>query len=350
MTSPPKVLEEDGAHVGSVKAGVDSVQTTDVGDADLTATASLDESAAASATIGSGVGEPSAEPPAKPPQPKPQPVTVSAAPKTLKVLTFPRLVAASEILEDSDDEFLYCGPHPTEESVASEAYLIKAWMLGPFEEDTQRKRRERREEAARRGLHSLILPQGEIEGENQKYICVFQVGLEDDEEFCLVKRILGKAGNNMRRIADDCNAKVRLRGIGSGFLEGSDGKEANMPLQLNVSCTEYADYVSAVDQVATLLRDLYKHYRRYARSKGMEPPDVRLNVEEVRRDDLRLDQLQAKAVKTPAEREQERQLKMERRERERENDRKKLGTGLLVLIYRLRIVRYSETPSRARGA
>ncbi|CAE7274603.1 unnamed protein product [Symbiodinium necroappetens] len=99
----------------------------------------------------------------------------------------------------------------------------------------------------------------------------------------------------MRRIADDCNAKVRLRGIGSGFLEGSDGKEANMPLQLNVSCTEYADYagkpsmsteVSAVDQapysanhaisqsVATLLRDLYKHYRRYARSKGMEPPDA----------------------------------------------------------------------------
>ena len=53
-----------------------------------------------------------------------------------------------------------------------------------------------------------------------------------------------EAGNNMRRIADDCNAKarglhcpdpslnawkaaeVRLRGIGSGFLEGSDGKEA----------------------------------------------------------------------------------------------------------------------------
>ncbi|CAE6942142.1 unnamed protein product [Symbiodinium natans] len=47
----------------------------------------------------------------------------------------------------------------------------------------------------------------------------------------------------MRRIADECNAKVRLRGIGSGFLEGSDGTEANMPLQLNVSCTEYPDYV-----------------------------------------------------------------------------------------------------------
>lgn len=69
-------------------------------------------------------------------------------------------------------------------------------------------------------------------------------------------------------------SQVRLRGIGSGFLEGSDGTEAwimgiwgclppmpapspdaivkrpatcsyqaNMPLQLNVSCTDYTDYV-----------------------------------------------------------------------------------------------------------
>ena len=71
-------------------------------------------------------------------------------------------------------------------------------------------------------------------------------GLEDDEEFCLVKRILGKGGNNMRRIAEDCNAKVRLRGIGSGFLEGAEGKEANMPLQLNVRCTEWRAQVTAL--------------------------------------------------------------------------------------------------------
>merc|ERR1719401_2921706 len=94
----------------------------------------------------------------------------------------------------------------------------------------------------------LIHPAGHLYGDNQKFICVFQVGLEDDEEFCLVKRILGKAGNNMRRIAEDCNAKVRLRGIGSGFLEGSDGKEASMPLQLNVSCTEFESYLDAVER------------------------------------------------------------------------------------------------------
>ena len=48
---------------------------------------------------------------------------------------------------------------------------------------------------------------------------------EDDDEFCLVKRILGKGGNNMRRIAEENNAKIRLRGIGSRFLEGPAKKE-----------------------------------------------------------------------------------------------------------------------------
>ena len=109
-----------------------------------------------------------------------------------------------------------------------------------------------------------------------------------------------KAGCNMRRIADSCNAKafspfllhheasnesgwscsrthgfqVRLRGNGSGFLEGSHKLEAghwwpfweallsasqlnfqaDMPLQLHVSCTDYADYAPALVTMSTWLR------------------------------------------------------------------------------------------------
>jgi len=159
------------------------------------------------------------------------------------------------------------------------------------------------------------MPRGEI-GDNQKFICVFHIGLVDDEEFCLVKRILGKAGNNMRRIAEECSAKVRLRGIGSGFLEGADGREANMPLQLNVSCTDFDSYYSACERVAALLKDLYKHYRRYARSKGMEPPDVKLNLEEVRRDDCNVDLLSQKAQRSSSQRERDRRARQgERRDK-----------------------------------
>lgn len=183
--------------------------------------------------------------------------------------------------------------------------------------------REPGEKPVRHRPQPLIAPRGEIDDDNQKFICVFQIGLEDDEEFCLVKRILGKAGNNMRRIAEECSAKVRLRGIGSGFLEGSDGKEANMPLQLNVSCTDFDSYQGAVDRVSTLLKDLYKHYRRYARSRGMEVPDVKVNLEEVRRDDLAMDLLSQKAQRSPSQRERDRRQREKERQLQREREREK---------------------------
>lgn len=254
---------------------------------------------------------------------------------------YPRVVTAMDIIEDSDSDSIFCGPaSDTEQSGLSELRALHAWGIGVQEEEGHRRRRRGGEEAkarregtegggegggggGRRGPPPLVQPRGEVEGENQKYICVFQIGLEDDEEFCLVKRILGKAGNNMRRIADDCNAKVRLRGIGSGFLEGADGREANMPLQLNVSCVDYKEYITAIDQVATLLKDLYKHYRRYARSKGMEPPDVKIALEEVRRDDLGFDQLSAKANRTPSQRERDRRAREQERRLHRERERDK---------------------------
>lgn len=141
--------------------------------------------------------------------------------------------------------------------------------------------------------HHLLMPRGEAKGDHQKFICVFAIGLEDDQEFCLVKRILGKGGNNMRRIAEEFNAKIRLRGIGSGFLEGADKTEANMPLQLNVSCVTFEEYCGAVQHVETLLTELYKHYRRYARSRHLAIPYVKVSLEELRRDDWPPDKFKA---------------------------------------------------------
>mmetsp|Transcript_62315 Transcript_62315/g.110736 ORF Transcript_62315/g.110736 Transcript_62315/m.110736 type:complete len:556 (+) Transcript_62315:41-1708(+) len=247
---------------------------------------------------------------------------------------YPRFVTPAQITQDSDSDLDFCGPMTDpEESGQAEARHIHVWGIGVEEGEGRRRRRRGGGGGANldendpgfrpKGGAALVLPRGEIEGDSLKYICVFQIGLEDDEEFCLVKRILGKAGNNMRRIADDCNAKVRLRGIGSGFLEGTDGREANMPLQLNVSCVDFEEYVTAVDQVATLLKDLYKHYRRYARSKGMEAPDVKVNVEEVRRDDHAIDLLTEKANRTPSQRERDRRAREAERRLLKEREREK---------------------------
>lgn len=284
---------------------------------------------------------------------------------------YPRIITAMELLEESDDESTFCGPQSdSDDSGLADFRALEAWGVGiaaddekstgpdgrsrengrsvpegggtardrrqppreprrqpggPGEGGDTRQPREQAEAPQQRRPPPLVAPRGEVIGDNQKFICVFQIGLEDNEEFCLVKRILGKAGNNMRRIAEECSAKVRLRGIGSGFLEGADGKEANMPLQLNVSCTDYDSYLGAVERVSTLLKDLYKHYRRYARSKGMEPPDVKINLEEVRRDDLNLDLLSQKAQRSPSQRERDRRARdrerQQLRERERERER-----------------------------
>merc|ERR1712136_289336 len=121
----------------------------------------------------------------------------------------------------------------------------------------------------------------------------------------------------------DCSAKVRLRGIGSGFLEGADGREANMPLQLNVSCTDFDSYRAAAERVATLLRDLYKHFRRYMRSKGMDPPELKISLEEVRRDDLNLNLLSQKAQRSPSQRERDRRARERERRQKNEKERER---------------------------
>jgi len=133
---------------------------------------------------------------------------------------------------------------------------------------------------------SLILPPGDNRSFYPKCCCVFPVMLEDDQEFCLVKRILGKGGCNMRQIAEECNAKVRLRGIGSGFREGPERQEANVPLEINLSCTYYDEYAEAVGRLAKLLQDLYVHYRRYALSRHLEVPHLEIAVQELKREDI----------------------------------------------------------------
>jgi len=91
----------------------------------------------------------------------------------------------------------------------------------------------------------------------------------------------------MKRIACNSSIKLRLRGVGSGFLE-DDGMEASMPLQLDLSCANYSSYVTAVEKVALLLTGIYQHYQRYSKLRGFRPPNLKLQLQELRRDDRNL--------------------------------------------------------------
>merc|ERR1719261_1882561 len=72
-------------------------------------------------------------------------------------------------------------------------------------------------------------------GSNEKLQCQFIIGIEEDPKFKVVKRIIGIGGSNMKRIAESTGAKLRLRGRGSGFLEGPRQQESSDELMLCIS-------------------------------------------------------------------------------------------------------------------
>merc|ERR550537_699135 len=99
----------------------------------------------------------------------------------------------------------------------------------------------------------------------RKYTCRFIIGIENDKEFQVARRIIGGKGANMKRIVKQTEAKLRLRGMGSGYFEGAGQKESSEPLQLCVSCTSSEGYRMAQKLVEDLLKRIYEEYKQYCR-------------------------------------------------------------------------------------
>jgi hypothetical protein len=107
----------------------------------------------------------------------------------------------------------------------------------------------------------------------RKYTCRFDVGIPNDKEFQVARRIIGSKGMNMKKIVKVSDAKLRLRGRGSGFLEGAQKMESSEPLHLCVSCKEYHGYQIAMGLVTELLEQVYADYKAFCDSKGRPLPD-----------------------------------------------------------------------------
>ena len=115
----------------------------------------------------------------------------------------------------------------------------------------------------------------------RKYTCRFEIGIDNDKEFQVARRIIGQKGSNMKRIVKATDAKLRLRGRGSGYLEGAAKVESPEPLHLCISCVNSSGYKQAVQLVSELLAGVYEEYKRFCRAKGADPSGgVGLNVKE----------------------------------------------------------------------
>merc|ERR1719407_20363 len=108
----------------------------------------------------------------------------------------------------------------------------------------------------------------------RKYTCRFLIGIDNDKDFQVVRRIIGAKGSNMKRIVKQSEAKLRLRGVGSGYFEGAGQKESNEPLQLCVSCTSADGYKTATRLVEELLAKVYADYRKFCNEKGWPELDL----------------------------------------------------------------------------
>lgn len=112
------------------------------------------------------------------------------------------------------------------------------------------------------GLRTTTDPQ-------RKFTCRFEIGIENEREFQVARRIIGQKGINMKDIVARTDAKLRLRGKGSGYLEGIARQESPEPLHLCVSCTTKRGYAEAARLVSELLQVVYNDYREFCASHSL---------------------------------------------------------------------------------
>ena len=90
---------------------------------------------------------------------------------------------------------------------------------------------------------------------NFKYVCNYFIDIEESENnpSNVKKRMLGQNGYFLKKIIyeasvkhGDYSTKLRLRGKGSGYLEGEKNEESSEPFQLCVSSLNYSHYIDFV--------------------------------------------------------------------------------------------------------
>eukprot|EP00747_Dinoflagellata_sp_TGD_P038703 gnl/TRDRNA2_/TRDRNA2_139831_c1_seq1.p1 gnl/TRDRNA2_/TRDRNA2_139831_c1~~gnl/TRDRNA2_/TRDRNA2_139831_c1_seq1.p1 ORF type:complete len:253 (+),score=29.27 gnl/TRDRNA2_/TRDRNA2_139831_c1_seq1:67-759(+) len=119
------------------------------------------------------------------------------------------------------------------------------------------------------------LPQHGRKRMSPKRCCAFvlNISLECALAFEVVPRLIGRDGVNMKQIAKACQGKVRIRGRGSRFREKSiGGREANLPLQVALSCLNDKDFEKGRELLTDLLNRTEVAYKQFCGWRGIEPP------------------------------------------------------------------------------
>lgn len=112
----------------------------------------------------------------------------------------------------------------------------------------------------------------------QKWQCQFIIGIEEEPTFRVVRRLLGPGGKNVKTIADETGAKLRLRGVGSKFLEGPQKLESTDPLMLCISVSTESGYNTAAHMVQEILLRIYTEYQEFQSNNGLYFPPLNVQM------------------------------------------------------------------------
>jgi len=124
-----------------------------------------------------------------------------------------------------------------------------------------------------------------------KFTAKYEIQIENEKSFQVAKRIIGPRGFYMKSIIVQCQGlvknfekisqgeflKLRLRGKGSGFLEGPQKKECSEPMHLCVSSKYFEVYNLACKHVEDLLQRVYQDYEEFClkNRRPIEPLNIK---------------------------------------------------------------------------
>lgn len=117
----------------------------------------------------------------------------------------------------------------------------------------------------------------------KKQQCQFIIGIEEDPQFRVGRRLLGPYGQNMKDISNKTGCRLRLRGRGSRFFEGPEQQESPDPLMLCISSPCEDSHKEAIGLVEALLHPIYADYAEFCLKNSWPVPELRIRRNEGRR-------------------------------------------------------------------
>ncbi|KAJ2930831.1 hypothetical protein H1R20_g6242, partial [Candolleomyces eurysporus] len=94
------------------------------------------------------------------------------------------------------------------------------------------------------------------------------VGLESIRNFNVRAKVVGPSGSFVKYIQQETNARVQIKGIGSGFIDQETGKEHDEPLFIHVTSPdeEHAKQLARIQEEQSALHAAQMQYAAYSAS------------------------------------------------------------------------------------